>query len=139
MKVDYGIRLVTYLANQPRGKLSKSQEISKEKHIPLQYLLQISNSLIKNRLISGQRGPNGGYALIKKPESITVADIIKSLDHNVAPVACIEAPEGCKLSGNCSQQNMWSTIEKMILNELSKVTISSLIDDQVYVSMPDLV
>ena len=139
MKIDYSIRLVTYLANQPTGKLTKSLEISKAKHIPLQYLLQISNSLIKGSMISGQRGPNGGYALLKKPENITVADIVKSLDHSVAPVACIEFPDGCKFSGNCSQQEMWLTIEKMILNELSKVKISSLIDDQVYVPMSDLV
>ncbi len=126
MRVDYGIRLVSFLADQPKGVFSKAQDISNEKHIPLQYLLQISNRLIKKGLIFAQRGPSGGYTLNKDPEEISVGEIVKSLDLSVAPVACINTPDGCELSGNCSQQEMWKTIENLILDQLESVSIKSL-------------
>ena len=131
MKVDYGIRLVSFLASKPKGNLFKAQDISKEKHIPFQYLLQISNSLIKSKLISGHRGPNGGYSLNKDPGDISIGDIIRSLDHSVAPVACIKTPEGCELSGDCSQQEMWKKVEQLILNQLEKISIKSLNSEKI--------
>ncbi len=126
MRVDYGIRLVSFLADQPKGVYSKAQDISTDKHIPLQFLLQISNTLIKSGLILARRGPHGGYTLKKDPGEIAVSDIVKSLDHSLSPVSCINFPDGCELSGNCTQQEMWKTVEDLILNQLSKISIKSL-------------
>ena len=131
MKVDYGIRLVSFLASQPKGTFSKAQDISKEKHIPLQYLFQISNTLIKSELISGQRGPNGGYSLNKDPQNISIGDIVRSLDHSVAPVPCIKSPEECELSNMCSQQEMWKAVEVLILNQLERISIKNLNSEKI--------
>ncbi len=52
--------------------------------------------------------------------------IVKSLDHSLSPVSCINFPDVCELSGNCTQQEMWKTVEDLILNQLSKISIKSL-------------
>ena len=43
----------------------------------------------------------------------------------------INSPEGCELSGNCSQQEMWKTVEQLILNQLEKISIKSLNSEKI--------
>jgi DNA-binding IscR family transcriptional regulator len=63
-------------------------------------------------------------------ESISVSDVVNSVDYSLAPIDCVEEPEGCRLSGACSQRELWSDVETMLLNHLSKVTISELTNQQ---------
>ena len=108
----------------------KATDISKKRHIPEKFLFQISNDLIDKKLIKSMRGPKGGYSLAKNASDISVADVIESLDKSMAPVACLDDTESCKISGNCAQQNMWSEVEEVLISKLETVTIKDLADKE---------
>ena len=95
MKVDYGVRILVYLASFPHESVVKATEISKNRHIPEKFLFQISNDLIDKKLIKSMRGPNGGYSLARNASDITVADVVESLDKSMAPVACLDDSALC--------------------------------------------
>ena len=42
MKVDYGVRILVYLASFPQESIVKATDISKQRHIPEKFLFQIS-------------------------------------------------------------------------------------------------
>ena len=50
MKVDYGIRLVSFLASKPKGNLFKAQDISKEKHIPFSIICNDVEQMINYQM-----------------------------------------------------------------------------------------
>ena len=130
MKVDYGVRILVYLASFPHESIVKATEISKQRHIPEKFLFQISNDLIDKKLIKSLRGPKGGYSLARSASDISVADVIDSLDKSMAPVACLDNSETCEISGNCAQQNMWSDVEQTLISKLETVSIKDLAEKE---------
>ena len=130
MKVDYGVRILVYLASFPHESIIKATEISKQRHIPEKFLFQISNDLIDKKLIKSLRGPKGGYSLGRNPSDISVADVIESLDKSMAPVACLDNSETCEISGNCAQQNMWSDVEQTLISKLEMISIKDLAEKE---------
>ncbi len=131
MKVDYGVRTLVYLAQKDNATFTSTSDIARAQHIPEPYLLRICSELQKSGLIESRRGPQGGHKLGKAAESISVSDVVNSVDYSLAPIDCVEEPDGCRLSGACSQRELWSDVEAMLLEHLSKVKISELKNQQI--------
>ena len=126
MKVDYGLRILVDLAQQPEGVNVSSAEIAARQYLPEPYLLQIAADLQRAGLIRSKRGPRGGHTLALPADSITVADVVASLDRTLAPLICLDEPEECTLSGACSQRELWSEIEGLMLAHLRQIYITDL-------------
>jgi len=45
--------------------------------------------LKKGKIVGSKRGPTGGYFLSKKPEEITIGEIVGITEGNITPVLCI--------------------------------------------------
>ena len=75
---DYGIRAVVYLAIKDR--VCSSKEISEDMSIPRDYLIQLALRLRDAGIIFTRPGKNGGYELAKKPEKITLAQLMNAFD-----------------------------------------------------------
>ena len=131
MKVDYGVRTLVYLAQQDQEGFTPTSDVARAQHIPEPYLLRICSDLQKSGLIESRRGPQGGHRLAVPADSISVRDVVNSVDYSLAPVDCVEEPESCRLSGACSQQELWSDVEAMLLEHLSNVKIGELMNQQV--------
>ena len=135
MKVDYGVRTLVYLAQQDHEgqehpEFTSTSDIARAQHIPEPYLLRICSELQKSGLVESRRGPQGGHKLAKTADEISVSDVVNSVDYSLAPIDCVEEPADCRLSGACSQRDLWSDVETMLLEHLSKVRISELMNQQ---------
>jgi len=130
MKVDYGVRTLVYLAQRDVTEFTSTSEIAEAQHIPEPYLLRICSELQKSGLIESRRGPKGGHKLAKSGDQISVSDVVNSVDYSLAPIDCVGEPESCRLSGACSQRELWSDVEAMLLEHLSNVKISELTSQQ---------
>ena len=130
MKVDYGVRMLVYLAQQDDSEFTSTADIAAAQHIPEPYLLRICSELQRSGLIESRRGPQGGHRIGRAANEISVKDVVNSVDYSLAPIDCVEEPEGCRLSGACSQRELWSDVEVMLLDHLSKVRISELTKQQ---------
>ena len=64
--------------------------ISQRQRISLSYLEQLFGKLRRHELVESTRGPGGGYTLARSPAEITVADIIVSVDEQLAKGLQIE-------------------------------------------------
>ncbi len=126
MKVDYGVRMLVYLALRPEGTFASTSEISSARHIPEPYLLHICSELQKAGVIESRRGPQGGHKLAKPADEITVTDVVNSLDYSLAPLSCVDHADDCELSDSCTQREMWSDVEKLLLTHLDSVRVSDL-------------
>jgi Rrf2 family protein len=127
MKVDYGVRMLVYLAQQPEGTYASTADISAARHVPEPYLLHICSELQRAGMIQSRRGPQGGHRLAKTPEEISVGDVVNSLDYSLAPLDCVDDVEDCKLAGSCSQREMWGGVEQLLLAHLASIRVSDLV------------
>ena len=105
------------------GDVALRQEIS------MKYLEAIVASLARAELVESKRGKAGGYRLGKKPEEVTVADVVRAAEGGISPVACPECDgSSCSRSGRCLTVDLWKHLDDMIERYLSAVTLADLLE-----------
>ena len=76
----YALLTVGYIAkNQGKG-LVRSEDISKQYDIPLEYLLKILQHLVRAAVLRSKRGPQGGFWLARPTNKITMLEIVEAVD-----------------------------------------------------------
>jgi Rrf2 family protein len=58
----------------------QAREITKRQGVPLRYLEQVMQALVRANILRGVRGPRGGYRLARERRRITVLDIITVIE-----------------------------------------------------------
>jgi Rrf2 family protein len=128
-KSTYGLRAMVNIANAGGRNAVSIKAISKAEGISGVYLEQLLNKLRRASLVKSVRGPSGGYVLSCDARSITVGDIVKTLEGSIAPVNCASG-EGwrsvCTKSRTCAAKAVWAKLAKAIENCLDSVTLADL-------------
>jgi Rrf2 family protein len=88
-KAKYALRAMLTLASAEDGEALLISDIAEAKNLPKRFLEQILLDLKHHGLVQSKRGKNGGYALLKRPEAITFADIVRIIDGPMAPLPCL--------------------------------------------------
>jgi Rrf2 family protein len=83
---EYGIRAMLYLALKADEGPVTSHEIAVEQAIPEPYLRQILAALSKDGLIQSNRGPQGGHALGRDAEEISLHDVLLTLEGHTTSI-----------------------------------------------------
>ena len=91
---DYGVVLLCYMAQRSDAR-STAPELAERTGLPAPTVSKILKALTKADILSATRGAQGGYAIARAPESVTVAQIIAALD---GPVALTALPAGPRAS-----------------------------------------
>jgi Rrf2 family protein len=79
---EYALRAMVILLDRdkPLGSYLAAQDIAARTKVPVDYMAKILNALVKSRLITAQRGRNGGCRPTRTASEITVLDIIQAVD-----------------------------------------------------------
>jgi len=118
-KGRYAIKALVNIATNDSKSPKTLLEISKYQGISLSYLEQLFSLLRKHDLVSGVRGPGGGYRLKDNPDNITIARIIKAIN----PERSLE------VNNDKTDDAVWDKFSKNLTNYLDTVTLGSLIDE----------
>ncbi len=78
-KGRYGLRAIINLAGKKRVPVLL-KDIAKEENLSEKYLEAIFALLKKANIVKATRGQKGGYSLARKPESITIIEILEALE-----------------------------------------------------------
>lgn len=76
---EYALRAVVALAEHP-DMPQTSQQIARRTEIPASYLSKVMNTMVKAGLVDAQRGIGGGFKLLRKPEQLSVLDVINLVE-----------------------------------------------------------
>ncbi len=110
-KARYGVLAMHFLAQRySENKPISINSISTNKGLSEQYLEQIFSKLKKAELITSIRGKNGGYILSRNPNEITIGQIIRALEGELAPSECSFDPTCCGNAGTCKANKLWTSI-----------------------------
>ena len=92
----YGIRAIIYLASQPKsaGKTG-IKKISSDLNLPTPFLAKILQQMSRQKILSSSKGPHGGFSLFKDPKTITLYDIVISIDGDEIFTSCVMHNGSC--------------------------------------------
>ena len=74
--------------HQSKGAVTLN-EIAKRQDISVKYLWQVINPLKTSGVLSVTRGAKGGYVLARRPEEITMYEIVTILEGPLSLVECL--------------------------------------------------
>jgi Rrf2 family transcriptional regulator, iron-sulfur cluster assembly transcription factor len=126
-KLLFGIEAVLDVAYNAKTRPVQASAITKRQGIPKRYLEQVLQALVRAGVLTGQRGPKGGYRLARPPESITIAeivDIVRTIE--VAPDPLTGAPASAL--GHRIVRPIWSDLQAEMLQRLGKLTLAELVE-----------
>ena len=123
---DYGIVILTHLAGQGRATYN-ARDIANEVRLPLPVVSKILKLLARSGLLVSQRGIKGGFSLARKPEGITVAQIIRALEGPIAVTECTDRIRGdCGIETGCPVRTNWHLINQAIHQALETITLAQM-------------
>lgn len=131
-KGRYGLMAMFELGlNYGEGPISL-KKVAQKQGLSDNYLEQLFSILRKDGLLNSVRGSRGGYMLSKPPKDITVGDILRSLEGNLAPAECVVEDDGeecCKFDG-CTTKNVLVKIKNSIDEVVDSITLEDMINDK---------
>jgi Rrf2 family protein len=125
----YGVRAIFDIAYHSEGLETQVKDISRRQGISQRYLEQIFQKLKRAGVLGSKRGPSGGYFLGKKPEDITIGEIVQITEGSINPVRCVDAEDStqpCERSGECVTQIVWNEAGQRLKDYFDSVTIKDL-------------
>ena len=126
-QTDYGIVLLTHMAASADASPQPAPTLAAETHLPLPMVSQILKLLVRAGLLVSQRGAKGGYALARRPASISVAELITTLEGPIAMTDCAdEAPNICEHESVCCARGHWQRINETVRVALEGLTLADM-------------
>lgn len=120
----YALRMLLDIAENQQGNYVSLKDISERQDISKKYLEQIVPYLTSAGFISAGRGHMGGYKLSKEPSRISVADVLRVTEGELAPVSCLgNESVVCPRAGECDTLFIWKGLMEVIEDYLDNVTL----------------
>lgn len=128
LESDYAVRIVLQICISPKER-EKSSEVLEECRIPQKVGQRTITRLVKANVLRSIRGSNGGVEVIKKPEELSLYEVISAVeDLNIKK--CIDNPENCQWKcPDCSLYKNVVRIKKRFLQDLKDVTFKNLMEE----------
>ena len=127
-KGRYALRIMLDLAQRPEEGYVSLKSIAERQGISMKYLEAIVGELKRAELVDSTRGKEGGYKLNRSAADYSVGEILRNLEDNLAPVACIRAGSiECDHAGECMTVPMWKELDDITNNYLNSVSLENLL------------
>lgn len=118
--------MIDLALQQANGPVSLAA-ISERQKISLSYLEQLFAKLRRRNLVDSVRGPGGGYQITKPLDQVSVADVIIAVDEPLDATQC-GGKENCTDEGQCMTHDLWSNLNRKMLDYLNSVSLHSLVE-----------
>ncbi|HEY5385427.1 MAG TPA: Rrf2 family transcriptional regulator [Acidimicrobiales bacterium] len=122
-RTDYGLRALIYLANAG-SQWTKAAEIGSAMVIPVGFLQIVLQDLQRSGLVVSRSGPKGGYALGRPPGSITVCEVVESLEGPLDAGECALRGGPCHWDDVCALHKVWSSAREALRERLQSATLA---------------
>lgn len=123
---DYAVRIVYFLSDE--NQIFTSEEISESTGVSRGYVISILKRLSKAGLVEVIRGVKGGFRLKKKPDKISLFDVIKIMEGTICINQCLDEEENCNLhaTGQCPVRKFYLSLQEQMESELRNMTFETL-------------
>ena len=128
----YAFQALGYLGTQDGQRWVASDEISEHTHIARPYLVRILAALSAKGVLKSKKGIGGGYALARKPQLISLCEVVRAVDGPVAPLSCISLNwrESCPEEDRCHARNtIYTRMRDAMLAVLQEFSVQDLVID----------
>jgi Rrf2 family protein len=125
-QADYAVRALTYLSGLPLGQQATTATISETQAVPRPFLSKVISQLALAGLVVTTRGMGGGVSLARRPEEITLLQVVEAVDGPVRVNQCLLRSGNCQLESVCGAHDVWTQIQGRLIQDMEAVTMQEL-------------
>jgi Rrf2 family protein len=104
---DYGVQMMMRLAAAAIGTRMTVADLAHAANGSVALTGKILQRLVAARLLVSHRGFEGGFELARRPENITLLDVVTALDGPLCLNQCLPGGAGCDRSDTCTVRDVW--------------------------------
>jgi Rrf2 family protein len=130
-KTQYAIVALTRLAKEYGNGSMQIREIAEKENIPQGFLENILLELRKLGILGSKLGKSGGYFLLRKPEEVNLAEIVRHFEGTIALMYCVSEKayqpcEFCRDESTCGIRKVFKEIRDTSYEILQRTTLEVL-------------
>ena len=131
-KTRYAIIALTKLAREYGQGPIQIKEIAESEKIPQNFLENILLELRKLGILGSKLGKAGGYFLLRPPESVSLAEVVRHFEGTIALMYCVseKAYQPCDLNkdeNSCKLRTVFKEIRDTTFDILDKTSLRDLV------------
>ncbi len=126
-KSDYGLQALLALATKDPEAFISLKKLSEEYKLPYRFLTQIMHALKKANIVETREGISGGFRLARKPEDISMGEVLGLFEQDLGIMRCTTADSFCPQAAVCPSRPAWHRIQDTITQSLLNMNLNDLL------------
>ena len=123
---DFSLRLLIYLALNPDRRPTIA-EVSARYGVSKAHMMKVAHQLGVGGFIATVRGKTGGLRLARAPQTITVGQVVRRTEPDMALVACFDpAAPACVIAPACRLKAKLGEAQAAFLKVLDDCTLAEI-------------
>lgn len=125
-KSDYALRALLTLGDRYGEGPISIRELAERNDVPQRFLEQIMLDMKKLGWVSSVAGRIGGFQLAKRPDEITMGQVVRHFDGVLAPIACVSSThyESCSQEAHCRFRRVLLEIRNYTSKLMDQATLA---------------
>jgi Rrf2 family protein len=125
-KTDYALRALFTLVEHYGGAPIPIRELARRNDAPKRFLEQIMLDLKSQGWVDSSAGVRGGYVLGKRPEQITMGEVVRHFDGILAPIECVSVTgyKRCSQEPVCRFRRVFLDARNYVAGVMDSATLS---------------
>jgi Rrf2 family protein len=120
-KGEYALQAIFDLASERPGEPIRIADIARRQKIPQKFLEIILAGMKQAGFVESRRGAEGGYLLARSAESLTVGEVLRSIESNQ------QGRSRSRRKAETPFTDMWRQVDSAVSEIIDKTTFAGLL------------
>ena len=125
LHADLALRVLMYLRVAP-GRRGSIADIAAAHRVSHHHLDKVVRRLGEAGLVSTVRGRGGGVHLVRDPTTITVGEVMRTMEDDFAVVECLGPARYCQVAGVCGARSVFARALSAYFGVLDGATLDDI-------------
>jgi len=134
-KADYALLILSYLHDQP----GTARAVAEKFGLSRPFVANILKELCQHGFVASHRGVKGGYDLARPANTITLAELMETLEDGVRLAVCNPGThdhDDCAIAGTCTLKRPITQVHNKLVEVLRGITLAELFEARVEPTRP---
>lgn len=127
---EYALLGLAFVASRPSGEVVPLAEIAAARHLPRTFLAKTFQTLARHGLLVAHRGPGRGYALARRPDNISLREVLEAIEGPDLFTRCLFWNTHCSDTNPCLLHRHMKGLVPDVRGALDRLTLVDLVDGQ---------
>jgi Rrf2 family protein len=124
---DYAMRILVYLALDGGREPVPASILVETQRIPREFAYKILQKLGRAKIVQSFKGARGGFSLARKPEQISLLDVVEAIQGPLMIRPCLLADDACPMHPSCPVSAELMRLQEILESSMQDLTLAKIV------------